>query len=160
MDYYKPDFTPREMFMKGIYGGSYFRPIHSGVLNKNIGVDSSKYKFLSTVPAELLSSTIYDKTKNFYKVKASQTLLFWEEKGWIHPQDPRGWIEWYCKYHNGRRSEDDKRQINRALKVLVRFGQRTPTPRINQTLLHWGWDPEKNHKEYINLIKINKWSSK
>ena len=39
----------------------------------------------------------------------------WEAKGWIHKDDPRGWFEWYCKFFNGRRHEDDERQIKRWL---------------------------------------------
>ena len=32
---------------------------------------------------------------NKYAVKAGQDQAFWEDKGWIHEQDPRGWFQWY-----------------------------------------------------------------
>jgi hypothetical protein len=156
--YFKPDFTPRQMFEKGVLGGWYHRPIYSSVLKKNIKPDYSKFDFLNGIPKNKLENTVYDKTLNYYKVKAGQSLEFWEEKGWIQPIDPRGWIQWYCNFHNGRRSYDDKRQINRALRILLRFGQRKMTPAIKQTLLHWGWNPEKDHTEYIKLIKLNGWA--
>lgn len=52
---------------------------------------------------------------NKYKVHSGTTLEDWENSGWIQAQDPYGWVQWYCEFYSGRRSEDDKRQIQRWL---------------------------------------------
>ena len=41
--------------------------------------------------------------------------------GWINKIDPYGWFQWYFRYWLGRRSKDDKRQINRLKKTVSKF---------------------------------------
>ncbi|MFA5999797.1 MAG: hypothetical protein WC783_02325, partial [Candidatus Paceibacterota bacterium] len=82
----------------------------------------------------------------------SQPLSVWKAKGWIRPQDPRGWFEWYCRYYLGRRTKDDERQIKRWLamrrhimqiKNNCRAGDEHCRPRQRQALLHWAYDSRK-----------------
>ncbi|HSQ34603.1 MAG TPA: hypothetical protein VLQ89_01310, partial [Candidatus Binatia bacterium] len=89
---------------------------------------------------------------NYFQVNASKPLSYWIAKGWIHPQDPRGWFQWYCRYHMGRRSEDDGRQIKRwkamqrhvsQLQRHCRKGNLTCRPVQRQALLHWAYDSRK-----------------
>ena len=63
-------------------------------------------------------SDYYDVSVNKYGVKCGTSLRFWENKGWI---DPYGWFQWYFRYWLGRRSQDDKRQINGWEKIISRF---------------------------------------
>ena len=88
-------------------------------------------------------------------VKYGTCLRFWENKGWIHKQDPYGWFQWYCRYYLGRRTDDDERQIKRWMNIVNRFicilvkmikskGAKfddcSISPKIRQILLHWGYE--------------------
>lgn len=152
--HFQPDYTTKQMFQLGIMGGSYFRPIHSSVTNKDYKDDYKEFKFLSKIPVNKLTNSEQDININKYKQKASLSLEYWESHGWVKPQDPRGTIQWMCRFHQGRRTQDDKRQIHRALRVLIRFGQKkNPSDRIKQALLHWGWRWDKDHTKYIKEIR-------
>jgi hypothetical protein len=94
----------------------------------------------------------HDPQLNFFRVNASQPLAVWRENGWIHPDDPRGWFQWYCRYFRGRRMADDEGQIRRwraasrhiaQLKKNCRAGDLTCRPRQRQALLHWAYDSRK-----------------
>ena len=70
-------------------------------------------------------------------------------KGWIHPDDPRGWFQWYCRYYSGRRMEDDARQIGRWRAFRRHAAQVTRNcqpgdpfcrPKQRQALLQWAYD--------------------
>ena len=164
---FQPTISPLEVIKEGAFGGTYFRPIHSAVTNKEYQNRHRKY----FTPTELKKHKIdpsthltkpfdqYDKTVNKYPVKCGQTLPQWEAKNWITSHDPYGWFEWYCNFFKGRRiAEEDQRQIQRWLKFagpkgrfsqrlrnLVKKKQTTPqdptiSPVIRQSLLHWGWE--------------------
>jgi hypothetical protein len=99
----------------------------------------------------------YDKTINKYGVKVGTTLQFWEEKKWITTFHPYGWIQWYCDFYSGKRCADDQRQITRWVRTagpdsrfrrqlinMIKkrrstFDDFTISPKIRQTLQHWGY---------------------
>jgi len=77
-------------------------------------------------PAKL-SPARRNSSLNFFGVDASQPVSVWRKKGWLHPDDPRGWFQWYCRYYMGRRTpEEDARQITRW-KLIKRHVAQTPT---------------------------------
>lgn len=144
---FKPNLTPKEMLQKGCFGGNYFRKIYSGVLKKQIENDYLQFSWAKQIDLCRYANPIYDKSINYYKVNCGTSLEFWESKGWIKAQDPRGWFQWYCRFYEGRRSEDDERQIKRWLKAAGpsgRFIKRSQTSVVcKQVLLHWAMDVEK-----------------
>ena len=100
-------------------------------------------------------SNYYGISVNKYDVKCGAWLRFWENKGWINEIDPYGWFQWYFSYWLGRRSEDDKRQINRwkgtvsRIKIKLvkmikdvngQFDDYSISLKIRQILLHWGYE--------------------
>ena len=136
---FKPDLSPKQMLEAGVFGGKY--------------MTDTKDEF----PADWfknakVSPTKSDPEKNFFKVSASKPLSYWQNKGWINSQDPRGWFQWYCRYYMGRRSRDDERQIKRWKQMQRHVGQLTKNckkgdlscrPRQRQALLHWAYDSRK-----------------
>lgn len=137
---FKPQLTPAQMLRLGVFGGKYM-------------TDCRREFPKSWFTKARLSPRGYDRTCNFFGVDASQPLSEWRRKGWIHPDDPRGWFQWYCRYYMGRRMPDeDQRQIKRwkAIRRHVRQLQKHCEPgdllcrrRQRQALLHWAYDSRK-----------------
>ena len=164
------------MFRLGSFGGTYWRPIYSSIMNKKYKNVHRKFpsKWWKGIPENYLSSSDYDISVNKYKVKVGTSLEFWEGKGWITKHDPYGWVQWYCNFYNGRRSPDDERQIKRwkgvsgengrfrkwlvtlILKNNAEWNDDSISPKIRQTLQHWGYkltkkDFEKEVKKRTNV---------
>jgi hypothetical protein len=137
---FKPQLTPAQMLTLGVFGGKYM-------------TDCRREFPKSWFVAARLSPRRRDHTCNFFGVDASQPLSEWKRKGWIHPDDPRGWFQWYCRYYMGRRVPDeDRRQIKRWKAILrhVRQVQKYCEPgdllcrrRQRQALLHWAYDSRR-----------------
>lgn len=136
---FKPQLTPAAMLALGIFGGKYM-------------TDCRREFPKSWFARAKLSPKRRDPALNFFGVDASQPLSAWKRKGWIHPDDPRGWFQWYCRYYRGRRHPDDARQIKRwkAIRRHIRQiekncerGDVSCRPRQRQALLHWAYDSRK-----------------
>ena len=137
---FTPDLTPREMLRLGVFFGKYM-------------TDSRKEFPKSWFAGAKIAPEGRDCSLNFFGVDASQPLSVWREKGWIHPDDPRGWFQWYCRYYLGSRMPyEDQRQIKRwkAMRRHVRQIERNCEPgdpfcrpRQRQALLHWAYDSRK-----------------
>ena len=137
-DDFTPDLTPQQMLELGVFGGTYFEGEHD--------------EFPATWFAHAKLADTYNKSLNYFGVKASQPLAEWQRKGWIHEQDPRGWFQWYCRYYMGRRSDDDTRQIKRwrnmkrhvsQVQHNCQQGDELCRPTQRQALLHWAYDSRK-----------------
>lgn len=124
---FSPNKSPEEMLREGVFGGSYFRPLRS----KRLGiVIEDDWKELPVnwiqglnVSTYLINSE-YDAEINKYKVKCGQSIEEWEAAGWIaHEFDVRGWFQWYCRFYQGRRCEDDERQISRWSRCVGEKGR-------------------------------------
>jgi len=136
---FKPELTPKEMLELGVFGGRYM-------------TDCRKEFPKDWFENAKLDPNGPDENLNFFKVNASQPLKVWIKKGWIRPQDPRGWFQWYCRYYMGRRSIDDDRQIARWIAIKRHIaqvkknchkGDMSCRPRQRQALLHWAYDSRK-----------------
>lgn len=158
---FRPNLTPKEIFQMGSFGGTYWRPIYSSITKKNYKNKHRKYpkSWWKNIDEKNLTKDFndYDKSLNKYKVKVGTTLEFWEEKKWITKHHPYGWVQWYCDFYMGKRSKDDIRQVNRWVKTagpqsrfrkrLINLIKKNKTkynnykisPKIRQTLQHWGY---------------------
>ena len=111
---FMPNLSPKEMFEQGCFGGTYWKPIYSSILGANLSNQHLEFKdFFKGIDEKLLSNAVFVRKVNKYQVKSGTSQEFWESKDWIHPLDPYGWVQWYCRFFSGRRCEDDERQIKR-----------------------------------------------
>ena len=136
---FKPELTPQEMIELGVFGGKYMTDCQ----------DEFPKEWFEKAK---LCPDRHDPDLNFFGVNASQPLKIWQEKGWIHPDDPRGWFQWYCRYYMGRRHSDDKRQIARwkaivrhvsQIKKHCKVGDFSCRTKQRQAVLHWAYDSRK-----------------
>lgn len=133
---FKPDLSPLAMAKLGVFGGAYFaddiddcKGIPDAILDKQTGKK--------------------DKSNNAFKVNSGMSREKWDERGWLTKENPRGWYEWYCRFHEGERFDEDDDQIER----WKDFGNRwtpgskealnnmNPGPGSRQALLHWAYNP-------------------
>lgn len=132
-----PELTPKMMLQLGVFCGKY--------------MTDCKAEFpASWFENAKLAAHHADCTLNYFGVRAGSPLRVWVEKGWIHPDDPRGWFQWFCRYYSGRRMPgEDQRQIRRwrafsrhAAQVLKHCNQGDPfcRPKQRQALLQWAYD--------------------
>ena len=139
---FTPELTPKEMLKLGVFGGAYFVGTKNGIPKD---LPASWFHGVKLSPTGKKDTSF-----NFFGVSASQTLSVWKKKGWIHPDDPHGWFQWYCRYYLGRRNEqEDARQIRRwrafcrhqaQVKKNCKKKDYSCRPRQRQALLHWAYD--------------------
>ncbi len=137
---FTPDLTPPEMLELGVFCGKYMTDCRD---------EFPAAWFRNARLAEGRA----DCGLNLFGIRASQPLSVWRAKGWIHPDDPRGWFQWYCRYFMGRRlPEEDARQIGRwrairrhvrQVEVNCEKGDIFCRRRQRQALLHWAYDSRR-----------------
>ena len=180
---FRPNISPEEILRNGSFGGTYFRNIRSRVTEQDY-VDTWKELPTDWIAnldvSEYVSSDVYRKNVNKYKVKCGSSLDEWESSGWINKVDPYGWFQWYCRFFQGRRCEDDTRQIKRFNKCASSTGRWrlalckkisdrivngadlqdaltdfSISPGIRQTLQHWAYilTPE-DLESYMKIRKL------
>ena len=136
---FEPDLTPHELLAMGVFGGRYMTDCRAEF-------PADWFERAQLCPER------HDPALNYFGVNASQPLAVWRAKGWIHPDDPRGWFQWYCRYWMGRRHPDDARQISRwrqlrrhaaQLRANCPPGALECRPRQRQALLNWADDSRR-----------------
>lgn len=136
---FDPELTPKQMLQLGVFGGKY--------------MTDCRHEFPPDwFENAKLCPERHDPNLNYFRVNASQPLPVWRKKGWIYPDDPRGWFQWYCRYYLGRRFDYDELQIGRWRAFRRHIGQIRKNcpdgaldcrPRQRQALLHWAYDSRK-----------------
>ena len=136
---FSPQVSPQEMLELGIFGGWYFKG------------DIDEYPETWFKEAKI-STNGFNKNLNFFEIMAGQPMSIWKNKGWITPEDPLGWFQWYCRYSLGRRiPRVDAFQIRRwqsfgprhigGIKNNCESRDIWCRPKQRQALLQWAYDP-------------------
>ena len=134
---FAPELTPGQMLRLGVFGGKYMTDCRNEF-------PKSWYSGAKLCPER------HDPELNYFGINASKPLSYWRKKGWIYPDDPRGWFQWYCRYYMGRRlHEEDRRQVKRwkairrhiaQVKKNCRKGDIDCRRKQRQAILHWAYD--------------------
>jgi hypothetical protein len=137
---FTPELTPPQMLELGVFCGKYMTDCRPEF-------PESWFRRARFSPAGR------DCGLNYFGVQAGQPLSEWRRKGWIYPDDPRGWFQWYCRYFLGRRlPQEDQRQIKRwrafrrhvgQIRRHCEAGDLFCRPRQRQALLQWAYDSRK-----------------
>jgi hypothetical protein len=136
---FTPELTPKQMLRLGVFGGKYM-------------TDCRNEFPASWFARARLCRDRHDPRLNCFGVNASQSLAVWRRQGWIRPQDPRGWFQWYCRYYQGRRSADDARQIGRwraigrhvsAIRKNCEKRDLACRRKQRQAAMHWAYDSRR-----------------
>jgi len=134
---FKPELTPKQMLSLGVFGGKYM-------------TDCRKEFPADWFRKAKLCPEFHDPKLNYFGINASKPLSYWRKKGWIYPDDPRGWFQWYCRYYMGRRLGDEDRHQIARWKAIKRHiaqiykhcgaGDMKCRPKQRQAVLHWAYD--------------------
>lgn len=136
---FRPELTPKEKLELGVFGGKYM-------------TDCTGEFPADWFENAKLCHEEHRSELNYFLINASKPLWYWRAKGWIYPDDPRGWFQWYCRYYRGRRCPDDARQIKRwkAMRRHIAQIRKNCAPgdlacrrKQRQALLHWAYDSRK-----------------
>lgn len=148
---FNPILTPHAIIEEGAFGGCYFGlPIEEYSSYEYQELFDYHFNGLDT---SLYLGETYKPKLNKFKIRSGMDYDYWKDMGWMHQDDPYGWFEWYCKYFMGRRHPDDDRQIRRwqdfcgvngrwrkrIYSRIYETGDWNVSPRIQQSLLHWGY---------------------
>ncbi|KAK9809387.1 hypothetical protein WJX73_000283 [Symbiochloris irregularis] len=171
---FKPNLTPKQVIQAGSFGGIYFNPKGGKPSIKHPkGVDVSHTEFpedwFEGLHPDYYIARKYVAKRNKFQVKAGQAQEAWENSGWINDQDQRGWFHWYCRFYQGRRTDDDERQIgrwkgvcgekgrwkrslvNKCLSAGKAWNDASVSPVVRQSLLHWAY--EITEKQFDKMAK-------
>ena len=159
---FRPDVSPAEMLMLGVFEGKY--------LNDCTAEFPAEW-FLGALMTGRLSPEGVDPVRcNMFGIKSRSPLEAWRAAGWAPSQRPpaednyhgmlshtesnpdeRGWFQWYCRYWMGRRIPAlDDIQIRRwrafrrhagAIRANCRRGDLDCRPRERQALIQWAYNP-------------------
>ena len=175
---FRPNLTPKQIFERGSFQdqGGYFRPIQSMHFKSELRNAWKEF----TAKGQCLEGVAVEKLvapkglsqralngRNRYGVRAGSSLSDWEGKRWISAQDPYGWVQWYCRFTDGRRTDDDERQIrrwknfaglkgrwkrfllNKIVRANAEWDDEKISPVTRQNLQHWAYQlTEKDVEDF------------